>query len=680
FMRSFSQEHPRAGTALVDVGPVLDAAAARAMADRIAGLGRPPSGHHELGLGSSGMWTVELAPLPLEPLAEEPASGGRGSGVLDALTEPGAAVVVSGGTTGIVAHMLVRAAERTAGPLRGRLVLLSRTPAAEDGAEDGQEPVPPDKRAALLAWRRAGPGRSVHEFNDEWRRRSRAGETRRTLSRLATAGVEAEHHLVDVGAERDVRALAERLRAEHLAIRTIVHGAGIERSSRITDKPAAEWAETAAVKIMGFHHLVDIAGDALRLVVVHGSMLGSAAVPGQTDYAAANEYLSHAVARLRIERPGVTALYLGWPPWNKVGMAADAHTRRRLEERGARYIEPAEGDRWAAAAIADAAALPPSLVLLPTGGGSLAEVRVSRHDPPAERWWLVDTVLRKGDVTWVDRLYDVTDPRDAELADHRVRGRIRVSAAQVVEQLAEAFLCSLTRSPRAVELRHVRLRQGLVLSSGGRRPTRVVVERGGAGTGRTARDRQGPAADRAGLRLETTPMVSGDVPGPCQVVVATALAVAAESFPLPSDVVDVSALRPAGTPPGPGPLGRFGVEYSGRFAAPVTPSRHPHFAAAASVDPGPRPARSGRALTDIPTVDLAIRTILAVAPGNGGQGMPSSAERVVLDLRPRGGRARHVFVTVRPDGDYDVILTDEEGGMVMRIERLHLEMPVDHRR
>ena len=499
FTRALGQEHPTVSTTLVDLGQDL---VARAAARRIADLGCPPPGHHEWGTDTAGWWTTELTALP---------GPGRGPGgsVLDALSEPGAVVLASGGTTGIVAHMLCTEAERLSGSLPGWLMLLSRTPAAADGARLG------DKKAALITWRRDHPGRSLHEFERDWARQARAIEARATISRLENAGIRVEHQVIDVCDTRAIRALGERLRLENMTIRTIVHGAGVERSSRITEKPAEEWAATAAVKIMGFHALVDAATGhdltALRLVVTHGSLSGSLGLPGQTDYAAGNEYLAKATARLQAERPGLVAQYIGWPAWNDVGMAAVAETKRRLEGMGLRYLNPAEGARWAAEIVGRAAALPSQTIVLPVPLPPTVTARTSAWPRPAERWWLVDTVSRHNGEAIVRRLYDSADPRDSELRDHRVRDRPRIAAVQIVEHFAEAFLALLPHVT-GLELRDIVLHQGLVLSTNGRRPVTVTMQAGDDG--------------RAMLRMQSIPLLAGDLPGPGTVLAATACAVA----------------------------------------------------------------------------------------------------------------------------------------------------------
>ncbi|MGW7004582.1 SDR family NAD(P)-dependent oxidoreductase [Streptomyces sp. NPDC054933] len=665
FARALSREYPQAGIALADLGRDVRPAAAAA---RITGLGRPPAGHHDVGLSSDAEWTTELTALPV---TGTPTSG---AGLLDALREPDAAMVVSGGTTGIVAHILCAAAERLSGPLPGRLVLISRTAPADEPVPDlaaALARLGSEKGARLIAWRRANPGRTLHEFESAWKRTLYAVEARATLTRLAAAGVRAEHAVVDVCAGRQVRAFAERLRLDGLAIRTVVHGAGIERSSRIIDKPVAEWEATAAVKITGFHHLVAAAGDDLRRVLAHGSVSGSLGLPGQTDYSAANEYLAMAVCRLRAERPGVVAQYIGWPAWDDIGLAADPAVKRKLEGgMGLRYLPPEQGAEWAAVLAEQADTLPSHLVLIPVPLPPSFGARAVWQHTPGERWWLVDTVSWDGRTARVRRQFDTADPRDAELGDHRVRDNIRIAGVQIVEMLAEAFVATVPSVPGRLELRDIDLRQGLVTGTDGRRPATVAVEHADDGTAR--------------LRLETTPLLRGGFPGPGAVLLATAVAGAAAPEPA-RPPVDVSLVRPVADPPDPIELAKqFGIGYGGRFAAVVTALDHPDFDAAGRFTAAPPPARVGRYLSDPATLDIAVRTVTAAAWNSGGErGLPSAIGRVVLHPRTDAGgagRDRYVFVTTRQEGGYDVLLTDPLGRPLACVEGLRLRPPSDQPR
>ncbi|MFH8748012.1 KR domain-containing protein [Streptomyces rimosus] len=340
FARALGDEYPSVATLLVDAGRGPHLSAAR----RIALMGRPSSGQHALGLSAGGCWTTRLTALPLTDHGQDAST----PGLLDALREPGAAILVSGGTTGIVGDALGAAAERLSGPLPGKLVLLERAPHV--------------------------PERRRHHP-------SRPPAARSALPRLRGTGVTVDHEVIDICDVRAMRALGEWLGLLGLTVRTVLHGTGSGHPFKLTEKPADAWENTAAARIAGFHNLLDAAGDGLRLAVVHGS--ASAGLPGRTDSASGDEYLATAVARLRAERRDVTAQCVAWPVRDHTGTDELPYTQR-LESTGPWNLDPDQGARWATAITAQARTLPAHVVLLPvplTGQAAVGCAPVERGVP-----------------------------------------------------------------------------------------------------------------------------------------------------------------------------------------------------------------------------------------------------------------------------------------------------------
>jgi hypothetical protein len=217
----------------------------------------------------------------------------------------------------------------------------------------------------------------------------------------------------------------------------------------------------------------------------------------------------------------------------------------------------------------------------------------------------------------------------------------------------------------------------LVTATSGRRPTEVVIE---------------PQADgTASLRLETVPMLRGDFPGPGTVTLATATAVPLADYTQPA-AVDVDLAEPlAGAEAAAAdPIelaSRFGIGYTGRFATPVTPLRHPAFAAAGRFTVAAAPQRGGATLSDPAALDVAIRMVAAAAADDpeAERGLPSAVEHVVLPLGTNrtaaaaqdAAQLRYVFVNVLAAGGYQVTLTDRRGAVLLSIRGLRLQPPSD---
>ncbi len=337
FASALGQEYPESGIAVVDVGDQRSAA----LASRIVGLGRPPAGHHELGLSGAGYLATDL--VPVRSSVVDAGSAPPGTGVLDALREPDAAVVVSGDVSGIVARIVCSAAEGLAGPAPGQLFLLGPT-----------SPV-------------GGPSRRALD----------AVEVQAMVTRLRAAGIRVHHVGVDVRAARGMREFGERLRLDAVTVRTVVHIAGSGRSGGIADTPAGEWEAAVAAEVVGFDNLLSAAGDGVRLVIAHGSPVAMLGPPAGTGRSAANEYLARSVSRLRAERPGVVAQYVEWPLWEGLEVDDAAAGTTRFAGASLDRLPVDRGVAWASVLAGQAATLPARLAVLPAPVPPLARVALS---------------------------------------------------------------------------------------------------------------------------------------------------------------------------------------------------------------------------------------------------------------------------------------------------------------
>jgi acyl transferase domain-containing protein len=496
FARALSHEIPQAAITVVDVLATMGLDDA---VRRLCAAGRSPAGYHEVGLAGTQYLATELVPLAVTP---DTAPGGS---LLQDLLDPEAVVLVSGGTTGILAHTLCSMAECLPQPPAGRLVLVSRTPASEEPVPDlaaTLHRLDAGKREAVRRWRHDHPDRSLVEFETRWRRRRQAFTARATLDRLTDLGIQVQQACLDVADTEAVQALGERLCGR---VTTVVHGAGLQRAVRFPGKPRQEWLATLATKVTGVHNMVQAAGPGLRRLIIYGSVSGTLGMPGDTDYSAANEYLARYATRLRAERPELDVLCVGWPAWDEVGLAADPTIKRRLERRGMRYLPPDEGVAWTAAVTGTSASLPAQVVVLPVPLPEPAASTVSARvdDVPAVDWWLIDSMVRHGSGATVLREYRTNDPRDVELVDHQIADRLRIAGVQILEQFLEAFLCLHPLPADSIELRDVTLHQGFVIGPQGRRQVSVHVTP-------PAADDVSPG-DLADVRLETRPVLPEDI-------------------------------------------------------------------------------------------------------------------------------------------------------------------------
>ncbi|MFD4318780.1 type I polyketide synthase, partial [Streptomyces sp. NPDC058548] len=209
--------------------------------------------------------------------------------------QPRGTVLITGGTSGIGAHV----ARRLAADGADHLVLVSRSGA------DGPE-------AARL---------------------------------VAELGTRVTVVACDVTDRRAVTELVARMSAEGHPIRSVLHAAGISRHASLADTTPDEIADTLAAKTTGAAVLHEVFADTeLDAFVLFSSIAGVWGSGGQAAYAAANAYLDALAEHRRAQ--GLPATSVAWGAWAGVGMATVGDAAERLRSRGITVMDP---DRAAAA-------------------------------------------------------------------------------------------------------------------------------------------------------------------------------------------------------------------------------------------------------------------------------------------------------------------------------------------
>jgi malonyl CoA-acyl carrier protein transacylase len=217
---------------------------------------------------------------------------------------PGDVVVMSGGATGIGAHLA-----RSLAPFKPRLVFLGRT---------------------VL-----DPAGGVNITGND----SRVSEITRTLTDLHAAGIEATYHTCDVADPEAVRVVMDEVADRYGKIRGIVHGAGILRDGFLSQMTADDFSMVTDIKFLGAWNLFQAAGKAgLKFFVGLSSVAAIQGNPGQTNYAAANRMMSALLKILRRQNDAIRFKALLLPPVEGAGMAEDPDIREMLRLKGVSYI------------------------------------------------------------------------------------------------------------------------------------------------------------------------------------------------------------------------------------------------------------------------------------------------------------------------------------------------------
>ena len=159
------------------------------------------------------------------------------------------------------------------------------------------------------------------------------------LRDLQVLGADVKVIAADVADRGSLSAALETIRSDGLALRGVIHAAGVPGSGRLARIDESELASVLRPKLAGawnLHELTD--GDPLDFFVCFSSASSILGADGQGHYAAANRCLDALVAWRRAA--GRPALGVNWGRWGTGGMlTAEAHTY--FAEVGLRPMDPA---------------------------------------------------------------------------------------------------------------------------------------------------------------------------------------------------------------------------------------------------------------------------------------------------------------------------------------------------
>ena len=366
---------------------------------------------------------------------------------------PGDVVVMSGGATGISAHLA-----RSLVPFMPRLVFLGRT-SLDSGID-------------------------------------REAEIARTLADLHSAGIEATYHTCDVTDPEAVRTIMGEVARRYGRIDGIIHGAGVLRDGFLSHMTPDDFSLVTDVKFLGAWNLFSAAeGAGLRFFVGLSSAAAIQGNPGQANYAAANRMMSALLKTFRRKNSAILCKALMLPPVEGAGMADDPELRELLRRKGVAYIHADElaglffrelfvapaDDEW----VMFMRGLPSLKTTLlddttrPSLSGELdgGTVTLSSADfPMMERIACLD--IRREEL---EAFRSFSPEKDLWIADHRPFKFVKhplVSAAMILETFMEAARI-LYPHLQVRGVRQVRLMDMIQCPPGVPRPSRISCRRSG---------------------------------------------------------------------------------------------------------------------------------------------------------------------------------------------------------
>ena len=275
------------------------------------------------------------------------------------------------------------------------------------------------------------------------------------LDRMAVAGIVFKYIPADITDAAAVRDAVRKAEIEFGPVTGILHGAARNEPQLLTNLTEQSFRETLSVKVQGARHLLAaIDPEKLRLFVGFGSVIARSGLPGEADYALANEGLTRLVEDWKTAHPHCHCLAVEWSIWSEIGMGARLARKDRLVKGGITPIPPEKGVAFLLNLLRQANELVSVVVM--GRYSDLPTYEIERPELPFQRFLEKFKVYYPGIELISD--VDLSHSTDPYLDDHKFQGRRLLPAVIGLEAMAQAAsaLCGATERPtfKQIEFNH----------------------------------------------------------------------------------------------------------------------------------------------------------------------------------------------------------------------------------
>jgi enediyne polyketide synthase len=255
------------------------------------------------------------------------------------------------------------------------------------------------------------------------------------LERMNDAGVVFKYISADINDTTAVSDAVREAETEFGPVTGIIHGAARNNPQLLTNLSEQSFRSTLSVKVQGARNLLAaIDPEKLRLFVGFGSVIARSGLPGEADYALANEWLRCLIEEWKAAHPDCRCLAVEWSVWSEIGMGARLARKDRLVRGGITPIPPEKGVAFLLSLLRQSNELVSVVVM-----GRYSELptyEIERPEPPFQRF------LEKLRVYYprVELISDVdlSQSTDPYLDDHKLQGRRLLPAVIGLEAMAQA--------------------------------------------------------------------------------------------------------------------------------------------------------------------------------------------------------------------------------------------------
>ena len=263
------------------------------------------------------------------------------------------------------------------------------------------------------------------------------------LNRMTNAGIQVKYLSADVIDAEAVKDAVSQIETDWGYICAIIHGAGANKPKLIKNLERQDCLHTLAPKVQGLQNLLAaINPEHLKLWVTFGSIIARTGLPGEADYALANEWLARLTAQFQAQNPHCHCLNLEWSVWSGAGMGERLGRVDALMQQGITPITPERGIAILRRLIAQF--LPTTSVVVTGRFGEPPTLKVEQPELPFFRFLEQPRVYYPGVELVVDAELSTTS--DPYLNDHVYQGERIFPGVMGLEAMAQVVMALLETS------------------------------------------------------------------------------------------------------------------------------------------------------------------------------------------------------------------------------------------
>jgi enediyne polyketide synthase len=262
-------------------------------------------------------------------------------------------------------------------------------------------------------------------------------ELANNFARFAAVGVRSSYVRADVTDAEALRAAVAGVERKLGPVTAVLHGAGVNTPQLIGVLDEVAFRRTVLPKISGARNLLAaVDAEKLRLFVTFGSIIARTGLPGEADYATANEWLSALTREFQAQHPRCRCLALEWSVWSGAGMGERLGRIESLLQQGITPITVDEGVRTFCNLLRHPA---PAVSIVVSGRfGEPPTLKMIEPELPLRRFLERKRVFYPGVELVVDA--ELSLRADPYLADHVVQKQPLLPAVMGLEAMAQVAM------------------------------------------------------------------------------------------------------------------------------------------------------------------------------------------------------------------------------------------------